>query len=102
VEKIPMKLQGSNVFVTGANRGIGLAFARQARDLGATKVYAGMRNTAGFAEPGLITIQIDVTDPASIAHAVEQAGDVTILVNNCGHWLGRRQRAGCERGRGVA
>jgi NAD(P)-dependent dehydrogenase (short-subunit alcohol dehydrogenase family) len=84
VEKIPMKLQGSNVFVTGANRGIGLAFARQARDLGATKFYAGMRNTAGFAEPGLIPIQIDVTDPASIAHAVEQAGDVTILVNNAG------------------
>src|SRR4051794_26588330 len=79
-----MKLRGSTVFITGANRGIGLAFARQARDFGAAKVYAGMRNTAGFAEPGLIPVQIDVTDPALIARAASQATDVTILVNNAG------------------
>ena len=29
-------------------------------------------------------MQIDVTDPASIARAAEQANDVTILVNNAG------------------
>jgi NAD(P)-dependent dehydrogenase (short-subunit alcohol dehydrogenase family) len=79
-----MKLKGSVVFVTGANRGIGLAFARQARELGAKKVYAGMRNTTGFNEPGVVPVQIDVTDPASIAGAVKQAGDVTLLVNNAG------------------
>jgi len=79
-----MKVQGANVFITGANRGIGLAFARRARDLGAAKVYAGMRNTAGFSEPGLIPVQIDVTDAASVQAAVRAAGDVTILINNAG------------------
>lgn len=79
-----MKIKGANVFITGANRGIGLAFARRARDLGAAKVYAGVRNTESFNEPGIIPIQIDVTNPASIARAVQQAGDVTILVNNAG------------------
>jgi hypothetical protein len=53
----PMKLKGSVVFVTGANRGIGLALARQARDLGAKKVYGGMRNTAGFNEPGVVPVR---------------------------------------------
>ncbi|WP_308720801.1 SDR family oxidoreductase [Komagataeibacter xylinus] len=79
-----MKVNGAVVFVTGANRGLGLAFARQALALGAAKVYAGTRNTAGFGEPGLIPIEIDVTDPGSIARAAEQAKDVTILVNNAG------------------
>lgn len=79
-----MKIQDANVFITGANRGIGLALARRARALGAAKVYAGMRNTAGFSEPGLIPVQIDVTDPASIARAVQRAGDATVLVNNAG------------------
>lgn len=79
-----MKIKGAKVFVTGANRGIGLAFARLARDLGAATVYAGMRRTTDFNEPGLTPIQIDVTDPASIAQAIEQADDVTILVNNAG------------------
>ena len=58
-----MNLEGSVVFVTGANRGLGLAFARGALSRGAAKVYAGMRNTQGFDEPGLVPIQIDVTDP---------------------------------------
>ena len=79
-----MRIQGANVFITGANRGIGLAFARRARELGAAKVYAGVRNTVGFSEPGVIPVQIDVSDPASIARAVQEAGDVTILVNNAG------------------
>lgn len=79
-----MKIKGATVFVTGANRGIGLAFARKARDLGAAKVYAGMRNTAGFSEPGLTPIQIDVTDQASVTRAAHEASDVTVLVNNAG------------------
>ncbi|MBA2934590.1 SDR family oxidoreductase [Sphingomonas sp. CGMCC 1.13654] len=79
-----MKVQGSIVFITGANRGLGLAFARQARALGAAKVYAGMRKVEGFDESGLIPVQIDVTDPQSVAAAVLQAADVTLLVNNAG------------------
>ncbi|WP_334538358.1 hypothetical protein [Bradyrhizobium sp. AZCC 2230] len=61
-----------------------MAFAREARHRGAAKVYAGMRNTDGFNEPGIIPIKIDVTDPASIAAAAELANDTTLLVNNAG------------------
>ncbi|MEJ1962321.1 MAG: SDR family oxidoreductase [Gammaproteobacteria bacterium] len=79
-----MKVQNSVVFVTGANRGFGLALAREALARGASKVYAGMRNTAGFNEPGLVPVKLDVTDPESIAAAAARCGDVTVLVNNAG------------------
>jgi NAD(P)-dependent dehydrogenase (short-subunit alcohol dehydrogenase family) len=79
-----MKTQGSIVFVTGANRGLGLAFAREAQAHGASKVYAGMRNTAGFDVPGIVPVQLDVTDPASIRAAAALCGDTTLLINNAG------------------
>ena len=60
-----MEIKNATVFITGANRGLGLAFAREARRRGATKVYAGMRNTNGFEEPGIVPVKIDVTDTAS-------------------------------------
>lgn len=79
-----MKVQNSVVFVTGANRGFGLALAREALARGAARVYAGMRNTAGFNEPGLVPVKLDVTDAESIAAAAARCGDVTVLVNNAG------------------
>jgi len=79
-----MDIANSTVFITGANRGLGLAFAREARRRGAAKIYAGMRNTAGFNEPDIIPVRIDVTDKASIAAAARLAADTTLLVNNAG------------------
>jgi NAD(P)-dependent dehydrogenase (short-subunit alcohol dehydrogenase family) len=79
-----MDVSNAVVFITGANRGLGLAFAREARRGGATKVYAGMRNTSGFDEPGVVPVTIDVTDAASIAAAAGAAADTTLLVNNAG------------------
>lgn len=79
-----MKIEGSVVFVTGASRGLGLAFAREAVARGAAKVYAGVRNPAAFNEPGIVPVRLDVTDPASVAAAAEVAKDVTVLVNNAG------------------
>ena len=79
-----MKVQGSVVFVTGASRGLGLAFVREALARGAKKVYAGVRNPDTFKEPGVIAVKLDVTDPASIAEAAKVASDVTLLVNNAG------------------
>lgn len=79
-----MNIKNSIAFVTGANRGLGLAFARALVARGAAKVYAGMRDTAGFNEPGIIPIQLDVTDAASVAAAVAATGDTTLLVNNAG------------------
>src|SRR5579859_3344534 len=39
-----MKIESAVVFVTGANRGLGLEFAKQALERGARKVYAGARD----------------------------------------------------------
>jgi len=79
-----MKIKNSVVFVTGASRGLGLAFAREALARGAAKVYAGVRNPEGFSEPGIVPVKIDVTDPASVTAAAKIASDVTLLVNNAG------------------
>jgi NAD(P)-dependent dehydrogenase (short-subunit alcohol dehydrogenase family) len=79
-----MNIQSSVVFVTGASRGLGLAFAREALARGARKVYAGMRRTDGFDVPGILPVTLDVTDPASVRAAAERCTDVTILVNNAG------------------
>jgi NAD(P)-dependent dehydrogenase (short-subunit alcohol dehydrogenase family) len=79
-----MKIQDSVVFVTGANRGLGLAFAQEALKRGAKKVYAGVRNPTDTNMPGVVQVKLDVTDPASIATAARQCGDTTLLVNNAG------------------
>lgn len=79
-----MNIKNSVAFVTGANRGLGLAFAKELVARGASKVYAGVRNPEGVDIPGVIAIRLDVSDPASVAAAVAQAGDVTLLVNNAG------------------
>jgi NAD(P)-dependent dehydrogenase (short-subunit alcohol dehydrogenase family) len=79
-----MNVNGSVVFVTGANRGLGLAFAKLAVANGAAKVYAGMRNPEGFDVPGIIAVKLDVTDEASVKAAAAQCGDTTLLVNNAG------------------
>ena len=79
-----MKLADAVVFVTGANRGIGLAFARQALARGARRVYAGARDPDSITDSGLTPVALDVTDAASIAAAAGHCGDVTLLVNNAG------------------
>ena len=79
-----MKIEGAVVFVTGANRGLGLEFARQALQRGARKVYAGARDIASVTLPGVVPVTLDVTDPAAVAAAAEAAQDVTLLINNAG------------------
>lgn len=79
-----MHIEGSVVLVTGANRGLGLAFARELLARGASKVYAGVRDPASVTVRGLVPIQLDVTDAGQIAAAAEQLTDVTIVVNNAG------------------
>jgi NAD(P)-dependent dehydrogenase (short-subunit alcohol dehydrogenase family) len=84
IERIVMKVRNSIAFVTGANRGFGLAFARELVARGAKTVYAGVRNPDGFDVPGLVPVRLDVTDPASVSAAAARCGDVTLLVNNAG------------------
>ncbi|MBA2674003.1 SDR family oxidoreductase [Ramlibacter sp.] len=79
-----MKLDNAVVLVTGANRGIGLAFAQAALARGARKVYAAARDPDTVTLPGVEAVQLDVTDDASVAAAAARCGDVTLLVNNAG------------------
>jgi NAD(P)-dependent dehydrogenase (short-subunit alcohol dehydrogenase family) len=79
-----MKLDKAAVLITGANRGLGLAFAREALARGVRTVYAGARDPATVTLPGVVPIKLDVTNPADVAAAVERCGDVTLVVNNAG------------------
>ncbi|MDP4072836.1 SDR family oxidoreductase [Acidovorax sp. A1169] len=79
-----MNLQNSVVFITGANRGLGLAFAQAALAAGARKVYAAARDPATVTLPGVTPVKLDVTNPTQIAAAVAACPDVTLLVNNSG------------------
>ncbi|MES5823187.1 SDR family NAD(P)-dependent oxidoreductase [Streptomyces sp. RG80] len=79
-----MKIEGSVALVTGANRGVGQAFADELLDRGATKVYAAVRDVASITDPRLTPVALDVTDPAAVAAAAAEFGDVAIVVNNAG------------------
>ncbi len=81
-----MKLEGSVALVTGANRGLGRALVAALVEAGAGKVYAAARDTRKLSPDGprVVPLALDTTKPEQIAAAVEQAGDVTLLVNNAG------------------
>lgn len=78
-----MKLARSTALITGANRGIGRHFAEQLLARGAT-VYATARKAESVQIPGVQVLQLDITDPASVAAAAEVATDVNLLINNAG------------------
>lgn len=79
-----MNLDNAVVFVTGANRGLGLEFARQALTAGARKVYAGARDPSTVKLPGVVPVRLDVTNPEQVAQAAAICSDVTVVVNNAG------------------
>jgi NAD(P)-dependent dehydrogenase (short-subunit alcohol dehydrogenase family) len=79
-----MKIDNSVALITGANRGIGLVFARALLARGARKVYAAARDPSAVTLPGVTALQLDVTNPASIHEAARQASDVTLVINNAG------------------
>lgn len=79
-----MKIENAVVLVTGANRGIGLAFARELLARGASKVYAAARDPLTVTQAGVEPLRLDVTKPAEIAAAAALATDVTLVINNAG------------------
>jgi NAD(P)-dependent dehydrogenase (short-subunit alcohol dehydrogenase family) len=82
-----MRIEGSTALVTGANRGLGRRFAEELLARGA-RVYAAARNPGAVELPGVVSVALDVTDPASVAAAADATGDVTLLINNAGSATG--------------
>lgn len=79
-----MKIRNAVALVTGANRGIGLAFANELLARGASKVYAAARNPATITQRGVQAIRLDVDQPDDVAAAAAHASDVTLVINNAG------------------
>ena len=79
-----MKIRDSVRFVTGANRGIGLAFAQELLVAGARKVYAAARDLKTITLDGVHPVSLDVTRPEVVNAAASKYGDVNLLINNAG------------------
>jgi NAD(P)-dependent dehydrogenase (short-subunit alcohol dehydrogenase family) len=79
-----MKIRDSVAFVTGANRGIGMAFAQELLAAGARKVYAAARQPERITLAAVESVRLDVTNPEDVAAAARRCTDVNLLVNNAG------------------
>lgn len=83
----------STALITGGNRGLGRAVAEALASRGARVVIGARDAEAGAAAAaqiggGAMSLQLDVTDPASVrsaaAWAEEAVGGIDVLINNAG------------------
>jgi NAD(P)-dependent dehydrogenase (short-subunit alcohol dehydrogenase family) len=70
-----MKIRDSVALVTGANRGLGAAFAHGLLAAGAAKVYAAARDPRSVKLSGVVAVRLDVTQPEQVAKLVSEQND---------------------------
>ena len=87
-----MKLSGNTIFITGGGSGIGRALAEALHKQGNKIIISGRRkghlSKTVEANPGMESIELDVSDPVSIRRAADELitkyPNLSILINNAG------------------
>jgi NAD(P)-dependent dehydrogenase (short-subunit alcohol dehydrogenase family) len=79
-----MKIAGSTILITGANRGLGKALVEEALRRGAKRIYAGARQSFVHADKRVTPLILDITDAEQIRVAAEKVDALDILINNAG------------------
>ena len=79
-----VNIKGSTVVVTGGQRGLGKAIVDEFLRRGAAKVYPTARAPKPSDDPRVVSVELDVTRPNSVAALAIAASDADIVVNNAG------------------
>lgn len=87
-----MKLTGNTLFITGGGSGIGRGLAEAFHKLGNQVIISGRRKyylaDTTKANPGMLSVELDVTNPASIAVIANKLivahPRLNVLINNAG------------------
>src|SRR4029077_92610 len=90
-----MKLTETTIFITGGGTGIGRGLAEALHKLGNKVIISGRRKealgAATKANPGMNSVELDVSDPASIATVAKKLiadyPGLNVLINNAGIML---------------
>jgi len=82
-----MKIEGSSILITGANRGIGAALTTQALNLGAAQVFALVRDAQKMSwctDARVAVLEADIKDFTAVQTASKVVSKLDAIINNAG------------------